>query len=159
MEIEQIIDHLDLSPHPEGGYYREIYRSEEKVQRSGSQLRSASTGIYFLVPSGVCTNWHRVCSDEVWHFYKGDPLTLEIIDNDGTLKRQVLHNQFSSDTVFRSVVPRNFWQRAYSQGTFSLVECTVSPGFEFEDFDMIDPASLADRYPKLAKKIKRNPFS
>ena len=100
-DIQNVINYLDLSPHPEGGYYREIYRSSEKVHRSGSKIRSAATSIYFLIPAGVCTNWHRVSADELWHFYKGDKLMLEIIDENGTWNQLKLHNQLDADADFQ----------------------------------------------------------
>lgn len=70
--VQEIVEQLDLTSHPEGGFYKEVFRSEEKVKLADGKSRSAGTGIYFLLPSGVCTNWHRVSSDELWHFYDGD---------------------------------------------------------------------------------------
>jgi len=157
-EVQQLIDQLNLSSHPEGGYFRETFRSSQKV-RMDEQERSAATDIYFLLPAGVCTNWHRVCSDELWHFYKGDPLVLEVIDENGTLNQQSLHNQRDAETDFRGLVPANCWQRAYSQGAYSLVGCIVAPGFEFEDFEMKEPEELAGQYPGIASDIKHNVFS
>lgn len=157
--MQSIIERLDLSPHPEGGYYREIYRSKEKVRRpDDASVRDAATSIYFLVPERIATNWHRVRSDELWHFYKGDPLVLEIIDREGHFSRQVLHNRLDSEAEFQQVVPANGWQRAYSRGDYSLVGCTVAPGFEFEDFEMVAPDELVNQYPGLADEIKRDPF-
>ncbi|HKK46525.1 MAG TPA: cupin domain-containing protein [Balneolaceae bacterium] len=159
MDIQKIINHLNLSLHPEGGYYREIYRSTEKIQRENSQTRHAATGIYFLIPYGVCTDWHRVNSDELWHFYTGAPLVLEIIDADGNFSQLLLHDKLDTEAEFQGVVQKNCWQRAYSRGEYSLVGCTVAPGFEFEDFEMIEPERLAKRFSKIGAEIVRNPFS
>jgi len=157
--MQFIIDQLDLSPHPEGGYYREIYRSKEKVLHKKDEMRNAATSIYFLIPEGICTHWHRVRSDELWHFYKGDPLVLEIIDKQGNFIQQLLHNQFASEAEFQRLVPANCWQRAYSRGNYSLVGCTVAPGFEFEDFENTEPEKLINQYPGLAAEILRDPFA
>lgn len=157
IDVKLIIDKLNLSPHPEGGYYRECYRSEQNVQLPNDKKRSAGTGIYFLLAEGELSNWHRVRWDEVWHFYDGDSLVLEIIDQDGLLRRLTLGDSFAENMEFQRLVPQNCWQRAYSTGRYSLVGCTVSPGFEFEDFEMIEPQKLADRYPNLANKILSNP--
>lgn len=155
--VEQLIDFLNLEPHPEGGYYRETYRSAETVKRNGEETKNAGTGIYFLIPAAVCTNWHRVGSDELWHFYNGDKLVLEIITTDGKFK-QILLGDNPTNCSFQELVAKNCWQRAYSTGDYSLVGCTVAPGFEFEDFEMIEQKKLANRYPDIASKIKHEPF-
>lgn len=151
-----IIEALDLSPHPEGGFYKEVYRSTTQVH-TDNKTRAAGTGIYFLLPAGVCSNWHRVQSDELWHFYKGEELVLEIIERDGVFQQVIMNNDLNKHPVLQQLVPKDCWQRAYSRGAYSLVGCTVSPGFEFEDFKMIDPQKLAENYPQLKEKIVRNP--
>lgn len=158
-EISNIIETLDLSPHPEGGFYKEVYRSDEEVNRSDGSIRSAGTAIYFLLPSGICTKWHRLKSDEQWHFYEGEKLVLETVDPEGNFSQLPLCNKLSADCSYQQVVPKNCWQRAYSTGTYSLVGCTVSPGFEFDEFEMIEQYDLAERFPDIAAKIKNNPFS
>jgi predicted cupin superfamily sugar epimerase len=150
--VSQIIDELGLKTHPEGGYYRETYRSAEGVKRTNGNLRNAGTGIYFLLPSKVCTNWHRVDSDELWHFYQGDKLELEIINGQGDFEQRSLGDDLGTCS-HQELVPRNCWQRAYSTGAYSLVGCTVAPGFEFDDFEMIDQESLANQYPEIASSI------
>lgn len=155
--VEQIIQTLQLEPHPEGGYYRETYRSAEQVRQGGENARNAGTGIYFLLPANVCTNWHRVSSDELWHFYKGDKLMLEIVDTEGNFSQLQLGADLSEERL-QALVPKNCWQRAYSTGDYSLVGCTVAPGFEFEDFEMIVPQQLADQHPNIAPKIMHDPF-
>lgn len=156
-DAEQIIDRLDLSPHPEGGYYRETYKSDQQIGMSDELKRSAGTGIYFLLPEGILSDWHRVRWDELWHFYDGDLLMLEIIDKNGELKKLKLGNKFADEVEFQQLVPQNCWQRAYSMGNYSLVGCTVSPGFEFEDFEMIDPKKLAEKYPHIREEVLTKP--
>lgn len=158
-EVQRIIDAFNLEPHPEGGYYRETYRGNELIRRLNGDRRSAGTGIYFLLPQEVCTNWHRVNSDELWHFYRGDQLILEIIDNNGRFNREFLNDNPDGEILLQKLVLRNTWQRAYSTGRYSLCGCTVSPGFEFEDFEMIEADDLASKYPAIASDITYNPFS
>lgn len=158
-EVKKIIERLNLTSHPEGGFYREIYRSEEDIKRVDGESRNAGTAIYFLLPTEVCTNWHRVASDELWHFYEGDKLVLEIIDADGNFRELSLCDSLAADCSYQQLVPQNCWQRAYSKGAFSLVGCTVCPGFEFEDFEMREPKKLAKDYPDIADNILNDPFS
>lgn len=158
-EVKKIIERFSLTSHPEGGFYREVYRSEEDVKRADGESRNAGTAIFFLLPAEVCTNWHRVASDELWHFYEGDKLILEIIDADGNFRQLPLCDKLTADCSYQQSVPQSCWQRAYSTGAFSLVGCTVSPGFEFEDFEMIDAEELADDYPDIADNILNEPFS
>lgn len=157
--ISKLVEALDLSPHPEGGFFKEVYRNDEEVRRKDGTVRSAGTAIYFLLPSGICTEWHRQASDEQWHFYEGDKLMLEVVDPKGSFRQLPLCSKLSADCSYQQIVPKNSWQRAYTTGTYSLVGCTVSPGFEFDEFEMIKPQQLADRHPEIAAQIKSNPFS
>jgi len=157
-DYKQIVDKLGLSAHPEGGFYKEMYRSKTSVHNDAGDARSAGTAIYFLLPAQVCTNWHRVSSDELWHFYHGDKLILEIIDADGQFKQLSLADEIEAEGSYQALVPQNCWQRAYSTGRYSLVGCTVSPGFEFEDFEMIEQDELAEQYPNIADSITNVPF-
>jgi predicted cupin superfamily sugar epimerase len=157
-DYKHIVQELGLSDHPEGGFYKEMYRSKSSVQNANGDERCAGTGIYFLLPAQVCTNWHRVSSDELWHFYHGDKLILEIIDGDGQFTQLSLADEIEDEGSYQALVPKNCWQRAYSTGLYSLVGCTVSPGFEFEDFEMIDQDKLAEQYPNIAESITSAPF-
>jgi len=156
-DTKQIINRLDLSPHPEGGYFSETYKSVQQVSLSKGEQRSAGTAIYFLLTEGELSNWHRVRWDELWHFYAGDQLVLEVIGKDGMLNKLKLGNDLMNDVEFQQLVPQHCWQRAYSSGDYSLVGCTVSPGFEFEDFEMIEPEQLAEKYPDMRDDILTNP--
>lgn len=150
---------LDLSPHPEGGYYRELYRSPSRVHPTdGRAERAALTTIYFLLAEGDVSRWHRVASDEVWHFYEGAPL--ELFTSDAGMERvtrQVVgavHEGLSPVHV----VPADCWQAARSTGAYTLVGCTVGPGFDFTDFTMLRDKPLAavaarQRHPSQAMFI------
>ncbi len=132
--IQSLIDAYNLAPHPEGGYYREIYRSEDDVVSPVcNEKRSAVTQIYFLLGKGDISRFHRVIHDEIWHFYEGSPLNL--ICFDGIKTRQVTIGPGCDDSTF--VVKGGVWQAAESTGGYTLVGCTVSPGFDFEDFSFL----------------------
>jgi len=136
MNARELVEKLSLLPHPEGGWYREIYRSRERVQtRRG--LRSALTTIHYLLEHGQLSRWHVVESAEIWHFYDGAPLELLAYDPvTRTLERHVLGDvSEGNETV--AVIEAGVWQAARSRGDFSLVGCTVGPGFEFEDFRFV----------------------
>lgn len=135
---EWLIETLEMTPHPEGGHFREVYRSPAIVRAAGSAAdRSALTSIYFLLARGGVSTWHRVASDEVWHFYEGDPLELTTVNPDfGALKRETLGPVGEGSAPVR-VVPADHWQTARTTGDYTLVGCTVGPGFEFEDFELL----------------------
>lgn len=135
-EIKKIIRQLELLPHPEGGFYKETWRSSESIKRKDNSVRPTGTAIYFLIPEGVKTHWHKVKSAEMWHFYSGDPLVLEIENKEDELEEIVMSANLSGGFVPQALVKPNQWQRAYSTGLYSLVGCTVSPGFDFDDFEI-----------------------
>jgi len=124
-EAERLIKLLKLAPHPEGGYFRETFRD------SGSAGRSPSTAIYFLLTAGEVSRWHRVDAAEVWHFYRGAPLELRI-----GKQVYVLGSDIDEAQAPQIVVPPNEWQSARSLGDYTLVGCTVAPGFEFAHFEI-----------------------
>lgn len=133
MTAKDVIQTLQLAPHPEGGWYREIYRSTDRVQRGG-ETRSATTAIYYLLEQQQLSRWHVVDADEIWHFYGGAPLELLAYDPGArALKRQTLHVT-GADARPIGIIPSGVWQAARSLGEYSLVGCTVSPGFEFSGF-------------------------
>ncbi len=146
--VAELIATLGLQPHPEGGYYREIFRSAlEVAPADGRGTRAALTTIYFLLPPGAHSRWHRVASDEVWHLYEGGPLTLLQLDADGTtLTRIVLGRDGARREVPVHVVPAQAWQAAQATDAYALVGCTVGPGFSFADFDLLaDLPAQADQ--------------
>jgi len=136
---DDLIAALGLRPHPEGGWYAEVFRSASSVEPAdGRGTRRALTTIYFLLTAGQASRLHRVSSDEVWHFYEGDPLELTIAPGDlASLSMTTLGPAGeSSAPVF--TVPAGFWQGARPLGAYTLVGCTVGPGFDFADFEMLD---------------------
>ncbi|MHB8269965.1 cupin domain-containing protein [Bradyrhizobium sp.] len=126
-----IIARLELKPHPEGGYFRETFRDP----RLDSNGRSVSTAIFFLLARGERSHWHRIDAVEVWHFYAGSPLKLEIADSDG-LRVVTLGPDLAAGQVPQAVVPATAWQAAASCGDWTLVGCTVAPGFDFAKFEL-----------------------
>jgi uncharacterized protein len=131
----ELVRDLGLTPHPEGGLYREVYRSELPVYPAdGRGGRPAITGIYFLLPAGAVSRWHRVQSDELWHFYEGAPLDLWIAEPSGDrIQRHSLAACGQSERPMLTV-RAGWWQAARSTGAYTLVGCTVGPGFDFSDF-------------------------
>lgn len=129
---EAVIDALKLEPHPEGGHYRETFRD----RTTNSAGRSASTAIYFLLRAGEVSAWHRIDAAEVWHWYAGDRLLLETADEAGVVSSQVLGTDLLAGERPQAVVAPAHWQRARSLGAWTLVGCTVAPGFEFTTFEL-----------------------
>jgi predicted cupin superfamily sugar epimerase len=127
----EIIARLDLKPHPEGGHYRETFR-DACLDSNG---RSASTAIYFLLARGERSHWHRIDAVEVWHHYAGSALALQIADGDGTRMLR-LGPDLAAGEVPQAVVPAQAWQAAESCGDWTLVGCTVAPGFDFATFEL-----------------------
>lgn len=147
------IDRLGLEPHPEGGYYKRTYRSPVSV--SGDELpdhrgdRPTATAIYYLLEADDCSAFHRLQSDELWQFHHGSPLTLYLLD-DGLTRIELGRDQF------QAVIPAGTWFGAEltdNEG-FALVGCVVTPGFDFEEFELAGPA-LAEEYPAHQELIER----
>jgi len=149
----RLIRELELAPHPEGGSFREIFRSSAIVSPTdGRTTRTAVTTIYFLLAAGQCSRWHAVRSDEIWHFHEGEPLELLIASEEPrSVERRVLRPIAADDTPGASldgpvqVVRAGRWQAARPLGAYALAACTVAPGFEYEDFRMLadDPHARA----------------
>jgi predicted cupin superfamily sugar epimerase len=149
--IQDLIKRYRLTPHTEGGHYRELYRSAEKVQLADGRIRSAITAIHFLLGSGDISRWHRVESDELWHFCEGSPLELHEISRD--LSDYTVHALDPREGSYFAVIPAGRWQAARSTGGYTLVSCMVGPGFDFSDFRLLADASgirrdLLRRFPK-----------
>ena len=136
----EIIARLGLKPHPEGGHYRETFR-DTKVDASG---RAASTLIYFLLARGERSHWHRVDAAEVWHFYAGSPLTLRIAEDGREPQAIQLGSDLPAGERPQAVVPAHAWQSAESTGDWTLVGCSVAPGFEFSGFELAPPGWTPD---------------
>jgi hypothetical protein len=153
--VEQVIEALGLSPHPEGGYYREVYRSGEVVGRHAlpdryGGDRAFATSILFLLTRDSYSALHRLASDEVYHLYLGGPLDLSVFHPGGTVETVRLGRDVLGGEKVQHVVPRGAWQgsRLVGETPFALMGCTVAPGFEFADFEMADRAELLHDYPE-----------
>ena len=127
-----VIRFLNLKPHPEGGHFRETFRDA----RGDANGRAASTAIYFLLAKGERSQWHRIDAAEVWHYYAGAPLVLEMADGKGPVRRMKLGPDITMGERPQGIVPAGHWQAAESLGEWTLVGCTVAPGFEFAKFEL-----------------------
>jgi predicted cupin superfamily sugar epimerase len=135
----QVIARLDLKPHPEGGHFRETFRDARTVDG-----RAASTAIYFLLAHGERSHWHRIDAVEMWHYHAGAPLILRIADDSG--QREIrLGPDLAAGEQPQAIVPAHAWQAAESTGAWTLVGCTVAPGFEFSTFELAPPDWSPDR--------------
>jgi predicted cupin superfamily sugar epimerase len=158
LQADQVIEVLGLSPHPEGGFFKETFRSELRVG-SGAHpgARSASTSIYFLLRSDDFSALHRVRSDEVWHHYAGDSLELHQIDGGGRWQLTRLGAALERGERPQAVVPAGWLQAARPRPGphgYALCGCTVAPGFEFADFEMPARAQLTAQFPEHAELVR-----
>jgi predicted cupin superfamily sugar epimerase len=162
-ELRRLVTRLELQPHPEGGYFRETYRSPELLTALPERFegpRSSSTTILFLLPHGHASCLHRIKSDEVWHFYLGSPLRVVSLAPDGSRKDYCLGSSLDAGQTFQAVVPAGHWFGAFVDATqgWSLVGCTVAPGFDFADFEIGARDALRKLYPQhdeLVRKLTR----
>lgn len=152
--IQSIINKLDLLPHPEGGFYRETYRSkgiitEESLSPEISGSRNYATCIYFLLTSENFSGFHRIKQDEQWHFYKGSPLRIHVIDPSGQYKQHTLSHEMDRNEYPQLVIEAGNWfaSSVVEPNSYSLVGCTVAPGFDFNDFELATRAQLLKLYP------------
>jgi len=154
---QKIIKDLQMKPHPEGGHYAETYRSPESapVPSSGNSPRNFSTAIYFLLQKGEFSAWHRLRSDEMWHHYEGRDVKIHVIDpSSGQLSTHVL-GRVKGGGRPQVLIPRDFYFCAEVERGFSLVGCTVTPGFDFADFEMPKRDYLIGLFPEHEKMIEK----
>lgn len=155
------IEQLDLQPHPEGGWYREVYRAAESISASALPARFAGdrcfcTSIYFLLAGEHFSALHRIKQDELWHFYAGDGLTVHSIDPAGEYRAQRLGAHPERGELFQYMVPAGGWFGANVEPDgYALVGCTVAPGFDFADFEMAERAALIAEFPEHRAIIER----
>ena len=154
---QEYVELLGLEPHPEGGYYKETYRGDTEVlvtDFDGS--RNVSTGIYYLLEDGSFSAFHRIKSDEMWHFYDGTGLSVYMIGENGELEILRLGRNIVKGETLQAVVPAGRWfaSRVENENGFALVGCTVSPGFDFNDFEMANREELMSEYPLHSEVIK-----
>ena len=156
------IEKLRLEAHPEGGYFRQTYRSEVSIGREAlpagfAGARAVSTAIYFLLEGENFSAFHRLLSDEVWHFYGGDPLIVHVIEPEGKYSSILLGRDPEAGQVLQGVVRAGCWFASHVADwkSFAVVGCTVAPGFDFEDFKMGKREELVARYPQHRDLIRR----
>lgn len=149
------VNHLQLKPHPEGGFFKETYRAPETVQNRNGASRSASTGIYFLITDQAFSAFHKIESDEMWHHYEGAALAVYIIHPDGQLEILRVGKDLENGQQPQAVVPAGCWfaSRVEEKDGFALVGCTVAPGFDFADFVLADRKMLTEEYPQHTQII------
>lgn len=152
---EQLIEKLDLQKHPEGGYFKETYRSEISISESSlppdfNSERSVCTCIYFMLTSDEFSAFHKVNQDEIWHFYLGHTILLHMISPEGDYSNIKIGTDFSADETPQFVVPAQHWFAAEIEDPegFALVGCTVAPGFDFKDFELANREQLQKKFPK-----------
>ncbi len=156
---DELIVQLGLQPHPEGGFFREVYRSTSRVHAfDPAEPRSAVTTILFLLKRGQFSRLHQITSDEIWHYYEGDPLELTWGSLDGSGYERRILGPVAVNQSPVLIVPADDWQAARSLGAYTLVGCTVAPGFEFRSFRMladspVETDAVRSRYPELGKLI------
>jgi hypothetical protein len=155
------IEHLQLEPHPEGGWYRQTYRAPLLLPHAALPGhcgdRAASTAIYFLLAGDQFSAFHRLRSDEVWHFYAGSALIVHVITPAGEYQQLLLGSNAAAGEHFQAVVSAGCWfgSALHGSDTFALVGCTVAPGFDFADFEMAKRDELVARYPQHREIIER----
>ena len=159
---KELVAKLNLSPHPEGGYFKETYRSLETIPKTAlprrfDGARSYGTAIYFLLEDGNFSAFHKIQSDESWHFYEGGTLLIYVIHFNGRLEIVKLGRSLSTGEVFQYTVPAGCWfaSEPSSGSDYVLTGCTVAPGFDFTDFELATFESLAKQYPQHSTLIKR----
>jgi len=161
MDVKELIKRLGLTRHPEGGWYRETYRSGEQIPAPAlperfSGARSFSTAINFLLEQGDFSSFHRIKSDEIWHYYAGAAVIIHLITPDGNAAALQLGPDVGRGQQFQIVIPAGCWFGAEPTGEgCSLVGCTVAPGFDFADFELADRDTLVAHCPEHATLINR----
>ncbi|SEB72913.1 hypothetical protein SAMN04489761_1587 [Tenacibaculum sp. MAR_2009_124] len=162
MTAKQLINKFDLTEHPEGGYYKETYRSigeinNENLPDEFTGNRNYGTAIYFLLTSEKFSAFHKINQDEIWHFYKGSHLKLHMISPDGNYSFVLIGNNFEVNEIPQFVVPAGYWFAAEVTGdySYSFTGCTVAPGFDFNDFVLPKREELIELFPEHKKIITR----
>ena len=160
--VREFISQFNLLPHPEGGFYKETYRSTELIHARAlperfAGDRSVATAIYFLLEQGNFSAFHKIKSDECWHFYAGQTLLIYVLLQDGCLKEIKLGNNITAGECFQYVVPANCWFASIpaNDTAFSFVGCTVAPGFDFADFELAQADKLIRQFPQHESPIKK----
>lgn len=156
---DYFIKNLNMTPHIEGGYYKEIYASEEEVPSKDEneemrEVRKLWTSIYFLLRNGEVSNFHRLKSDELWYYHSGSPLTIYMINHEGELLKEELGLNVEIGEKPQILVPKGYiFGSAMNAEEYALVGCMVAPGFDFKDFELFERAYLLEMYPQHKEVI------
>lgn len=155
-EVQKIVELLQLQPHVEGGYYRETYRSIETIRNHAGETRHISTLIYFLLPSGRYSKFHKIASDEIWLYQQGSAVAIHLLLEDGTHKKEILGSDISNGQQLQVLIPAGtiFGAEVIGSDTFALSACMVSPGFDFADFQLLETDVLIAEFPQHSDIIK-----
>ncbi|MGB5819204.1 MAG: cupin domain-containing protein [Saonia sp.] len=160
--VEEIIRSLNLEPHPEGGYFRETYRSTGEISPNGlgqnyAGKRNYSTCIYFLLTSSTFSAFHKITQDEIWHFYMGSPVRIHMISDSGVYSDVIVGNDLEKKQLPQFVVPGGYWfaGEVINDNDYSLVGCTVSPGFDFKDFVLPKRKELMAKFPQHQRIVSK----
>jgi uncharacterized protein len=157
MTVSDIVGHLQMLPHPEGGYYRETYRAQEQAMFENMEgKRNLATAIYFLIEKNNFSALHKIKSDETWHFYDGDALEVIEITEEGEVIKTAIGRNLQQGEVYQYTVKAGRWfgSRVKEDGSYSLVGCTVAPGFDFRDFELAKQQTLCRQYPQHEELIQ-----
>ena len=153
------VEKLKMTPHPEGGYFKECYAGEDMISSNELSVdykdtRKLWTSIYFLLEDGEVSNFHRLKSDEMWYYQAGSPLTIYMITPEGTLVTQKLGLNIAEGEMPQFLVPKGYiFGSAMNESGYALVGCMVAPGFEFRDFELFKRSELLEKYPQYEKEI------
>lgn len=161
-EAEKLIEEFQMIPHTEGGYYRETYRSEESIKNSCLPVRYSgercfATAIYYLLKSAQVSYFHKIKSDEIWHFYLGSPIILHCLNEFVGYNKIIIGNKVLEGEVPQYIIRKGIWFAAevMDENSFSLVGCTVSPGFDYHDFTLADRNDLINLFPEHRELVER----
>ena len=156
MNGKEIVERLGLQEHPEGGFYKETYRSSQTIETDKNVYRNISTAIYFLLENENKSLFHRIKSDELWFFHQGEALEIVFI-KEGVLNTIILGNNLENGEVVQSTIPANTWFASSVKNLkgYSFVSCTVAPGFDFADFELAKREDLINEFPNLKETIEK----
>jgi predicted cupin superfamily sugar epimerase len=156
MNGKEIVERLGLQEHPEGGFYKETYRSNQNIETDKNVFRNISTAIYFLLENENISLFHRIKSDELWFFHQGEALEIVFI-KEGVLNTIILGNNLENGEMVQATIPANTWfaSRVKNLKGYSLVSCTVAPGFDFADFELAKREDLINEFPNLKETIEK----
>lgn len=155
MNASYLIQKLQLQAHPEGGFYKETFRSEESIATNDDRVRNVYTSIYFLLENDEKSHFHRIKSDETWFFHQGEPMEIVVLQ-DGELQKLSLGNNIEMGEVPQLTILANTWfaSKIKSNRGYSLVSCVVGPGFDFEDFELASKKQLMEEFPAFKSVIE-----